>query len=168
MVWRYALISFLIGLPTLLLGLEGGYFFVIWCGATLLVVPSIQCLHHYFADPARAYLIARRVKQARLEALPDEALKLALDLASLKMTLVPTDVEGRLRSGEAGESMASLVAAGLMSHWSYEGEPRWQTHPNVVALVKAEGERRDYELLKPGPKLGPRSRPSTFAERAAL
>lgn len=166
MPFRHALTISAAGLPILALGLLTGYFLVIWVGASLVGVPPAQCLLQRLEQPVRAYLEGRRVKEARVRALPDEALDLASALADIQTSLAPEDVE---KLSEAAVLLMDLLtAAGWTRRWSYEGEPRWQAHPNLSTLISLERERREYELLKPGPRLGPRSRPSSFAERIAL
>lgn len=142
-----------------------GYFIPIWVGASLLIVPPLQCLWQRLEEPARAYLEARRVQEELVWVLPDGALDLAAALP-VDTSLAPEDVEKY--HGKAVELMDLLTTAGWLRRWSYEGEPRWQAHPRLAALISLERERREYDLLKPGPRLGPRSRPSSFAERAVI
>lgn len=166
MPWRHALTISALGLPVLALGAWTGYFVLIWVGASLVVVPLVQCLWSCLERPARAYLKARRVKETRVWALPDEALDLAASFIHSEASLAPEDVESH--GAKAVELMDLLARAGWLRRWSYEGEPRWQAHPGLAALISLERERRERELLKPGPRLGPRSRPSSFAERTAI
>lgn len=162
MPWRHALVFALAGLPVILVGLSLGYFLLIWMGASFVVVPLGQCLLQRLEGPARAYLHDRRISPARVSALPEEALTLAADLCGIKTSIAPEDIE----SGTDLGLMDLLTAAGWMSRWSYEDELRWRAHPDLALLIAREYERRELELLQPGPRLGPRSRPSVFAERA--
>lgn len=164
MLCRYALILSLAGLQILLIGLKSGYFLVFWLGVTFVVVPPAQCLRRWLEGRVVAYLWDSRVRPAQVRALPEEALGLAADLRSIKTSIIPDDVE-KLSGADIG-LMDLLTAAGWMRRWSSMDKERWQAHPDLSLFIARECERRDLDLLKPGPRLGPRSRPSSFAERS--
>lgn len=160
-------------------GFQEGRFFTAWLGfsftTTLLGVAWSHIKDPLSARALRLYegLAARRMRLARIQELSDDALLLVVEVSKRGLVCELDDLRRLLGADDDKtvdallDSLQALVDCGLLGLHKFEGQPRYEARPAAGDRALLELERRERRWLDPGPKIGPRSRPSSFAERLA-